>query len=445
MARPSSRWTEAHVRRLFWRAGFGATSKEATHWAKQGKGATLAWIMSGGQGPTLVGPTPTVDGHTLDPTNEWGHDVLWWLDRMIRTQRPLVEKMTLFWHNHFATRDQDRPLMLRQNKMMRGRALGPFASLLKAVTTDPAMQLFLSLADSDKSSPNENYARELMELFTLGKGYSEHDVREAARALTGFKSSWSRSGDFGGIAYVADNHDPGMKKIFHHRGRFDWHDVVHLVTTHPNHAPFLVGELWSYFVTEPLDRGTRTRLVRTYRDSGLKIKPLVEAILTHPKLYADLSSPAMVKCPVVFVAGAMRSTHRFIDDDNWVWLLDSMGQFPFEPPSVAGWDWGPAWLSTNTIRARFTAVNYLVQKGELKVEDKSIPPELSVDDHLARALHATGQPWISSSTQRSLRAMVPRFFAGVKTTNTYLMQSRADMCQRALRHLLLSGPDAQLH
>ena len=445
MARPSSRWTDAHVRRLFWRAGFGATTKEANHFAKRGKKATLDWVLNGGKGPSVIGPAPTVDGHTLDPTNEWGHDVLWWLDRMVRSQRPLVEKMTLFWHDHFATRDQDRPLMLRQNKMLRGRALGPFPTLLKAVTLDPAMQLFLSLADSDKDAPNENYARELMELFTLGKGYSEHDIREAARALTGFRSHWTRNGDFGGITYEADNHDPGVKKIFHQRGHFDWHDVIQLVTTHPNHAPFLVEKLWGYFVTEPLDRRTRTKLVHVYRGSRLKIKPLVAAILEHPKLYAKLDSPEMVKAPVVYVAGAIRQTHRYIDADDWSWLLDNMGQYPFEPPSVAGWDWGPAWLNTNTIRARFTAVNYLLQHAPLKVDDKSVPVTLTPEEHLERALDATGRPWISRSTAAALKAMVPRFFAGIKPTNTYLMQSRADMAQRALRHLLLSGPDAQLH
>ena len=124
------------------------------------------------------GSAPTVNGKRLDPVNEYGHDVLWWLDRMVRSQRPLVEKMTLFWHDHFATADQDTPLMLGQNHTLRRGGLGSFRTLLGAVTRDPAMQLFLSLADSDKRAPNENYARELMELFTLGSGYTERDIRE---------------------------------------------------------------------------------------------------------------------------------------------------------------------------------------------------------------------------------------------------------------------------
>src|SRR3954454_6305781 len=191
-------WTEAHVRRVMWRAGFGARPDEIAKWTQAGKDATLRWLLNGGVGPELVGPAPRTQDGPLDPVNEWGHDGLWWLDRMVRSQRPLVEKMTLFWHDHFATRDQDQPLMLAQNRVLRSHALGSFRGLLGAVTTDPAMQSFLSLADSDRAHPNENFARELLELFTLGadNGYSERDVREAARSLTGFRVHWDQGRPF---------------------------------------------------------------------------------------------------------------------------------------------------------------------------------------------------------------------------------------------------------
>ena len=172
--------------------------------------ATLKWILDGSGGPELVGPAPSADGKALDPNNEWGHDVLWWLDRMVRTQRPLVEKMTLFWHDHFATREGETPRMLAQNRLLRKHALGKFPALLEGVTRDPAMQLFLSLADSSKEAPNENYARELMELFTLGKGYTEKDIREAARALTGFRARWNDG--FRGIYYDRTRHDRGVEE-----------------------------------------------------------------------------------------------------------------------------------------------------------------------------------------------------------------------------------------
>src|SRR4051795_5318704 len=211
-------WTEAHVRRLFWRAGFGATPEETAHWAAAGQAAALRWLLDGGS-DKLVGPEPRVEGKLLDPVNTWSHDALWWLDRMVRSQRPLLEKLTLFWHDHFATADQDTPLMLAQNRTLRAHALGSFRTLLGHVASDPAMQLFLSLTDNDKDAPNENFARELMELFTLGSGYSERDIREAARALTGWESRYAND-NFQGIRFNPEAHDPGGKRIFGRSGGF---------------------------------------------------------------------------------------------------------------------------------------------------------------------------------------------------------------------------------
>ena len=246
MSASSRRWSRAHAERLLWRAGFGARPKEIEFWAQRSRERTIDWLIRGGAGPhgtrRMVGPAPRANGKPLDPVNEWGHDMLWWLDKMVRSQRPLQEKITLFWHDHFATRDQDAPLMLAQNRKLRSHALGTFPELLRAVTTDPAMQAFLSLVDSDKRDPNENYARELMELFTLGvtAGYTERDVREAARALTGFKGHW-RDGRPLTISYDPERHDDGAKQLLGHRGRLDWRDVLRLVVGHRAHAPFLVG------------------------------------------------------------------------------------------------------------------------------------------------------------------------------------------------------------
>ena len=436
-------WTEAHVRRLFWRAGFGATPEEAARFAQAGKDATLKFLMRGDGGADLVGPAPSADGQPLDPINEWGHDVLWWLDRMVRTRRPLVEKMTLFWHDHFATGGQDAPQMLRQNRMFRKHALGNFRTLTKEVTRDPAMQLFLSLAGSTKWAPNENYARELMELFTLGSGYSERDIREAARALTGFEARWTDDG-FKGIRYRKDWHDTGKKRILGRRGNFDWRDVCDIVVDNKRHAPFLVEKLWAFFVTEPLDAKTRKSLVKTYTRGKLRIAPVVEQILGHPALYARLDRPDMVKAPAVYVAGALRAVGVGVQRMAWVWMMEQMGQRLFDPPSVAGWDWGPAWLSTNTMKARFHVATYLMNDGKqpLHVADKSVPIGLPVGDALARARAVTGQPWTSPESDAALERLATTMVAGLKS---WERQSRADARERALRHLLLSGPDAQLH
>ena len=443
MARRShDRWTEAHVKRLFWRAGFGATAKEARHWATRSRAETIDWLLRGGSGPPRPRfPTPQLAGKPLDPINEYGQDVLWWLDKMVRTPRPLVEKTTLFWHDHFATLDQDRPLQIAQNKMLRRDGLGSFRRLLTDVTKDPAMLLFLSLADSRKEEPNENYARELMELFTLGKGYSEKDIREAARALTGFRSKRRSDGSVA-VLYDAKAHDATSKRIFGKRGNFDYRDVLDLCIAHEQHAPFLVSKLWDYFVGTPIEPSARRRLAGVYRHGGHRIAPVVREILEHPALYRSLDAPDMVKSPVVYLVGALRATGEGITRSDWVYLLDGMGQLPFRPPSVAGWEWGTAWLSTNTMHVRFDSANVLLQ-GRRKVADGTMPVNDTPQAAVIRARSAVGRPWTSAATDAQLLKLAGRLLSGA--ANERERQQRADMCQRALRQLLLTGPDAQVH
>jgi uncharacterized protein (DUF1800 family) len=442
-------WTEAHVERLFWRAGFGATRAEAERFAKAGRAAAIAHVVDGpGNGPLLAGPAPRNDGKRLNPANEWGDDVLWWLDRMVRSRYPLQEKMTLFWHDHFATSDQDTPLMLRQNQLFRRNALGSFRTLLRGVGNDPAMQMFLSLADSDKDAPNENFARELMELFGLGSGYTEEDIRQAARALTGFESHWDDSG-FLGITFNPERHDGGVKRIFGQSGRFMPADVLDLVMAHPRHAPFLVSKLWSFFITAPPPGAAVSSLARVYRGSGLQIKPVVRAILGHPALYSRLGAPDMVKAPVVYVAGSMRQTGTFVTDGAPVWMMEGMGQELFSPPSVAGWDWGPAWMSSNAMRVRFDWANHLLRHGGLNVADDTGDPVLTPDQALAAALAAAGRPHVSGTALTKLRTLAVTARRGLPDGDDKWevreRVERATMLQRSLRHLLISGPDGQLH
>jgi len=436
-------WTEAHVRRLFWRAGFGATPAEAARWAQAGQDATIKHLLDGPKG--LAGPAPI----PLDPLNEWSHRALWWLDRMVRSRRPLEEKLTLFWHDHFATAGQDTPLMLAQNRMLRARASGSFRRLLGGVTRDPAMQLFLSLADSHKDSPNENFARELMELFALGGGYTERDIREAARALTGFRTRWA-NGNLQRIWFDARAHDAGVKRVFGKRGRFGPDAVLDLVVAHPRHATFITRKLWDFFVTEPPDKATQRALSRTYRASGRRIAPVVERILRHPALYARLDAPDMVKSPVVYVAGTLRQAGLGVGMDDYGWMLGQMGQMPFEPPSVAGWDWGAAWMSSQSARAGVTFANHMIgwgDKAPLSVTEGAGDPELPPDQQVERALDALGRPWISEATRRALTDLSAGFFADlVKPWHQGKpKRDRADMLQRLLRGLLISGPDAHLH
>jgi uncharacterized protein (DUF1800 family) len=366
---------------------------------------------------------------------------------MVRSRHPLEEKLTLFWHDHFATSDQDTPMMLAQNRTLRQHALGSFPALLEAVTRDPAMLLFLSLANSDKEAPNENYARELMELFTLGRGYKERDIRQAARALTGFRADWRDNGSVR-MSYEREAHDAGAKRVFGKVGRFDWKDVLELCVQHPAHAPFLAGKLWEFFVGGEPPRATRARLARIYRGSGHRVRPVVGAILAHPALYRSLDAPTMVKSPVVFVAGALRSAGQGIDRESYAWLLEGMGQYPFRPPSVAGWEWGTAWLSSNSMRVRFDFANYLLDTPRIAVKDGSTPAGLSPRRAVARARRAVGEPWTSGRTDAELQRVARRVLGERELKRgewRQPQQQRADMCQRVLRQLLLCGPDAQVH
>lgn len=437
----ADRWTEAHVRRLFWRAGFGASTKEARYWAKRSKGETVHWLLRGGPGPKISLAAPRVDGKPLDPVNEYGHDVLWWLDKMVRTPRPLQEKMTLFWHDHFATLDQDRPLMLAQNKMFRKYGMGSYRKLLQRTTKDPAMLFFLSLANSSKDEPNENYARELMELFTLGTGYTERDIREAAKAMTGFRST--RNGGREVTFYDAKAHNRSETTIFGKKGAHDWKDVLDLCIAHPKHAPFLVSKLYEFFHGEEPGRGTRTELARTYKRSRHQIRPVLKLILEHPNLYRSLSEPDMVKSPVVLVAGQLRASRTPITRGDYVNLLDGMGQRLFSPPSVAGWDGGLAWLSTYSMHVRWDFANSLLDD-RLEVRDKAMPPNITAKESLSRAKSVTGRPWISPQTERKLLQLAKRQLAP-RSADIRERQQAADMTQRMLRHLLIAGPDNQVH
>ena len=241
--------------RLLWRGAFGPRPGEAAALAKKGmRGAVLSLTRPPSE--RLIGPRPTdADGNPIAPFDAWGHDGLWWLDRMVRTNQPHVERMTLVWHDWFATGDVgSQKLGIKQKVTMRKDALGSFEKLFLDVTIDPAMLLWLSGGENTKYAPNENYGREMMELFSLGVSnvsgypYSEDDVREQARSLTGWTYDWDDNLGPVNFRFEPELHDYGIKQVFGKSGRFDWRDSVSLCVRHPAHAPYFVQRLWHYFV-----------------------------------------------------------------------------------------------------------------------------------------------------------------------------------------------------
>jgi uncharacterized protein (DUF1800 family) len=427
--------------RLLWRAGYGPRPGEAERLAKLGLHGAVHSLTRPGR-DRLKGPRPHDDrGRPLAPRDRWGHDQLWWLDRMVRTTKPLHERMTLVWHDWFATsRDgvDSTRLMLRQNQLFRRNGLGSFLVLLLEVTKDPAMLLWLSGVENEKDAPNENYARELMELFTLGAdrgAYTERDVREQARALTGWRNSWGETLGPYKFRYDKRRHDAGSKRIFGKRGHFDWRDSCRLCVHHRQHPSFFVNKLWGYFIPVPPKTGTRRSLQRIYVRSGYKVEPVLEAILLHPALY---TGPRMVKPPAVYLAGLLRGLGRGVDTEAWTWLLSLAGQQLFYPPNVAGWD-DTRWLDTATFRARWEIAAYAIRPRVLKDNAKHVPHDPHKLLHRAEAVF--GHPTLTGQTEATLTRFAKRAMADANAD--WKKRSYPPLVENALRQLLATAPDLQ--
>jgi uncharacterized protein (DUF1800 family) len=428
--------------RLLWRAGFGPRPGEVEALAERGlRGAVRSLMRPGPE--RLSGPPPSVAGSPLAPTERWGHDHLWWLDRMVRSNRQLVERMTLNWHDWFATSRSgvDRAaLMRKQNNVLRRNALGSFRTILTEITRDPAMLIWLSGSENTKWAPNENYAREMMELFTLGasRGYSERDVREQARALTGFRNDWDNTGPHS-FRYDPEYHDAGRKRVFGRAGRYDWRDSVRLCLTHKKHPSFVVGKLWSYFIAGKPDPATARALARLYVSRRYAIRPLVAAMLQHPRFY---EGARMVKPPTVYIAGLLRATRQTITEEHWTWISDLAGQMLFHPPNVAGWD-ESRWLDTATFRGRWVAATRATAPLVLDPDPEKTPYDSAetVETAVAKAIKFWGNPSITPATHSALARFAKE--ADALADKPWKRPGYLILRQNALRMLVATSPDMQ--
>jgi uncharacterized protein (DUF1800 family) len=362
-------WNLKWAAHFYRRAAFGAPpydmeKPDQSTWSglqqavKQGFDATLEQILAGG--PGLAEFTNLMD--TLAPqmasAQEFASEYFrhhlqgWWLYRMLYTPHPFLERMTLFWHNHFATsvaKVRQLPLMLKQNQLIRKHALGKFRPFLLEMSRDPAMLIWLDSNSNVKGKPNENYARELMELFSLGVGnYTEHDVREAARAFTG----WHAVGQE--FVFNAAQHDDGAKTVLGQSGAWDGGDIVRIVLDQPAAARFLARKLYRHFISEPEsppDPVLET-LADLLRRSDYDIAAIVRTILSSRLFFSEYAYRQRIKGPVEFVVGLARSLDARIQIQNLTYMMDDLGQALFAPPNVKGWDGGKAWLNSATLLAR---------------------------------------------------------------------------------------------
>jgi uncharacterized protein (DUF1800 family) len=390
--------------RLLTRAGFGPRPGEAAALVAIGlTGAVHSLTRPRGKAK-LHGPAPHDDkGRPLRPAVIPGHDHLWWLDRMIRTDQPLVERMALVLHDWFATSQggvSEPRQMIDQSNLFRERCFGSFLDLFTAVAADPAMLQWLSNDKNVKSYPNENFAREMMELFSLGAdrgAYTETDIREQARSLTGWTFEETANRGAYGFHVEPRRHDTGRKTVFGKTGDWNWEDAVRLCVENPYHPSFFVTKLWSYFVGSAPAPATRDRLTRTYLSTHYGIRPVLEEILLSPDFY---EGPPMVKPPVVHLASMLRAVGRYVDTTAWIELCEEAGQLLFWPPNVSGWD-DTRWLDTARMRARWNIVDELIA-GIAYAPGAPYSETETAEEAVGRALTAWGGPEVRPDHQAEL-------------------------------------------
>jgi hypothetical protein len=417
-----SDWTRERARHLLDRAGFGGPPEEVAQLAAMSPEAAVAWFVdfksidnsnlpqfehSGIYDPSLTPFPPTRPAATrlgaetgtamgvaakpsgprrLQPianrfffwlrasmleTRRVGN---WWADRMVATKRPLEEKLALFWHGHFASSEEkvrDYRKMLGQVRLFQEHAAGNFRTLLSAVARDPAMLVFLDAGQNLKGHPNENFGRELMELFTMGVGnYTEQDIREAARAFTGW-------GDKGLAFYIDDaKYDNGDKTVLGHTGPFDGQEVLDIILAQPATAHFIAGKLYRYLVRDDLSPQFQDRLGVLLRSSNYEIAPFLRTVFLSRDFYSAASTGTHIKSPVELIV----STYRRLGLDATPGMPDfnsastALGQTLLYPPTVAGWSQGWAWVTPGSLFARGNFAQSVLLPDVIAFTDPNLDP-----------------------------------------------------------------------
>jgi uncharacterized protein (DUF1800 family) len=375
----------------------------------------------------------------------------WWLKRMAHGQHPLQEKLTLFWHGHFTTSAKDEhmaSLMWRQNELLRGLAAGNFGKLAHAISRDPAMLDYLNNTQNRKAHPNENYARELMELFTLGIGhYTETDVKQGARAFTG----WTHDGEQ--FTFQPGAHDAGLKVFLGRTGYFDGDDVVNIILQNPQCATFIATEIYRYFATDDLDPKLPEALGQILRENNYELRPLLRTILTSKVFYTPRVVGVQIKSPVQLVVGSIRMLGLEMPATRAiVGTLTQMGQVPFMPPNVRGWLGGRTWINTSTLFVRYNAGVWLTG-GQVPgfLQGRMTGKEIHLRDAGQREAGVAFDP--SGSEQSSAERLVNNWLAALiqrpvdpkqKEVLVDAISGGGPNSERKLVQLIMSMPEYQL-
>ncbi len=388
---PFDRVRAAH---LLSRAGFGGTEQEIEKVLKLGPLDAADWLMDFPDAPaeeqskTDVPDLSSIDGYpanyreiaekqrgmTPEERMRYRQQLMqanreaivataeWWMKRMAYGPHPLQEKLTLFWHGHFTSSAKDErqaSLMWNQNELLRRNAAGNFRQYVKQISRDPAMLDYLNNTQNRKAHPNENYARELMELFTLGIGnYTEYDIRESARAFTG----WAHDGD--DFIFRKFDHDEGEKTFFGKRGNFNGDDVIEIILAHPACAKYIGGKLFKYFAYEDVEEPLAQSLGQMLHENNWDLRPLLRTIFTSQAFYSDRALGVQIKSPIQLVVGTVRLLGLDMPPRRIIAAaLNQMGQVPLEPPNVKGWPGGRSWINTSTLFVRYNTAVWLAGGG----------------------------------------------------------------------------------
>jgi uncharacterized protein (DUF1800 family) len=371
------------ARLLLTRTGFSATEQEIKEFSQLSREQAADKLLQGVRTSAQTPPLAWVDDYmrpakfknlSAEQRKEIQAELFdlsvelraWWMQEMLTTSSPLTEKMTLFWHNHFVSAQQkvkSPHLLYRQNILLRKYAVGNFSDLLHAVAKDPAMIIYLDNASNRKGQPNENFAREVMELFTLGEGnYSEQDIREAARAFTG----WSIDLDSGDFRFRERQHDFDVKTVFGKSGNFNGDDVLDMLLLKPQAAEYITAKLWREFISPDPDKKEVKRLALIFRQNNYELKPLLRALFIADAFYAKENRAMLIKSPIELIVGTLHQ-FNFSTGELSPFLLVSrqLGQDIFNPPNVKGWPGGEVWINSATLLGRKQFLDRLFRSQEM--------------------------------------------------------------------------------
>jgi len=291
-----------------------------------------------------------------------------WLETFINSEAQLREKMSLFWHGHFACRVNNSYFQQELLQVIRENSLGNFKDLLMLVSKSPAMLQFLNNQQNRKQHPNENFAREVMELFTMGRGnYSENDIKEAARAFTG----WGFNPQ-GGFMFRRNQHDDGVKTVLGKSGNFSGEDIISLLTEQRQTALFISRKIYKYFVNENADEVKVAWLADRFYKSGYDIKKLMEDIFTSSWFYDEKNVGTRIKSPVELLCGIRRLLPMQLENDQSQLLFErALGQVLFFPPNVAGWPGGKSWIDSSSLMLRLRIAQILTANEMMDIRPKA--------------------------------------------------------------------------